>query len=90
MSIAVKNETHDVAILERQLVTLQRRLRKIVEQDRLAELIPIWKRPGWTTPAEFFLVREALTGIDAQVRNLEKNINVAIEGSELVGAQFEG
>jgi hypothetical protein len=88
MSIAIKAETHDVAILERQLVSLQRRLRKLVEQDRLADLIPIWKRPGWTTPAEFFLVREALNGVDVQVRNLEKNINLVVEGSDLVGREF--
>ena len=75
----------DTKRLEGQLDGIQRRLRLIVEQDRLAELIPIWRRPGWTTPAELFLVGEALAGIDVHVQELERRIDAAVQGADLVG-----
>jgi hypothetical protein len=78
-------EPEHIERLEHTLVNLQGVLRKLVEEDRLAELIPIWKRPGWTTPAEFFLVHELLNAVDGQVRNLEKSIHTVIEGASMVG-----
>ena len=82
---AIDGVKHDTTELEELLGGIQRRLRVIVDEDRLAELVPIWKRPGWTTPAEFFLVRETLTSISAQVDDLERQVNVVVRGADMVG-----
>jgi hypothetical protein len=75
----------DTQELQEMLGGIQLRLRRLVELDRLEELVPIWKRPGWTTPAELFLVGEALKSIDAQVSQIERNVDVLIRGADMVG-----
>jgi len=48
------------------------------------ELIPIWRQPGWTTPAEFMLVDGVLDGILAQTQALARLQQVALRGSRAV------
>lgn len=48
------------------------------------ELIPIWRRPGWTTPAEFFLVDGALDGLLAQTKVIAGLRQVVLRGSRAV------
>jgi hypothetical protein len=77
----------EIKDLDERLRGVQDHLRSIVERDQLAELVPIWRRPGWTTPAELFLVRESLAGLAAQVAHLERGIDAAVRGADLVGRQ---
>ena len=82
---ATQHSEHDLGSLEEVLVGAQQRLRLLVETELLSELIPIWKRPGWTTPAEYFLVREALDGIARQAEQLEHAVQATLRGADLVG-----
>ena len=74
----------DVRTLEVQLTDLVTQLQKLIERDRLSDLIPIWKRPGWTTPAEFAFMTASLEGIGEHVNALEKTIERAVGAAELV------
>ena len=61
---------HDIPHLERQVTDLQQLLRKLASRNFDRELIPIMKRPGWTTPAEFRLVSGMLASMHAQAVQL--------------------
>jgi hypothetical protein len=57
----------------------------ILANDRVwRELIPIWRRPGWTTPAEFYLVSAALDGMLAQTKVLAGMRQMVLRGSRAV------
>jgi hypothetical protein len=79
-----KDEIHDLDELHRSLDVVRKQLALLVDTDLLAELLPIWKRPGWTTPAEFFLVKGMLAGIQRQVVGLERSIEVLVKGADVV------
>lgn len=71
--------------LQVQLRDTQLALRAIFDDVTLEELIPIWKRPGWTTPAEFFFVSRALQQIHDSALGLQENVRSLVKGSDLVG-----
>ncbi|HEX8343811.1 MAG TPA: hypothetical protein VF657_03570 [Actinoplanes sp.] len=79
-----RDEIHQLDELYRSLDDVRSRLTRLVDTDLLAELLPIWKRPGWTTPAEFLLVRGMLAGIQHQVEGLEQSIEVLVKGADVV------
>ena len=57
----------------------------LLARDRVwRELIPIWRRPGWTTPAEFYLVASALDGMLAQTKLLAGMRQTVLRGSRAV------
>lgn len=76
-----------IDLLDKQLDSITSQLRRLVEGERLQELVPIWKRPGWTTPAEFQLVLSALEGINQQVGALDRQIEALVRGADLVGSR---
>jgi hypothetical protein len=78
------DDTHDVQRLEIALGDIRDLLHRITADERLEELIPIWRRPGWTTPAEFVLVEGVLSTIHDQVLAVHKTVDVLLEGSRLV------
>ncbi len=84
----IKHAEHDLGELAKLLDGLQLRLREFIDRDPLSELIPLWKRPGWTTPAEFHFVRESLVALDAQIGQLERSVDVTVRGADLVGRQL--
>jgi hypothetical protein len=70
-----------------QLDDTQRALRALFDDVTLEELIPIWKRPGWTTPAEFYFVSRALQQIHDDARRLQENVGALVKGADLVEAR---
>ena len=60
---------HDVGRLEERAFELRGVLRSLFEDD-WDDLIPIWKRPGWTTPAEFRFAITILDSMTEQARQL--------------------
>ena len=65
-------EDHDVGQLERNIEQVQVRLRALVDEDRFAELIRFIKKPGWTTPAEFYLVNTTVEIVGRQIEIVDQ------------------
>src|SRR5690349_18075360 len=80
-----ESATHDIETFARQAELIEERIRRIVERGLTRELIPIWKRPGWTTPAEYFLVQQLLLRLERDVDSIEQTIGAISKGSGLVG-----
>jgi hypothetical protein len=74
----------DLEHLERSMRTLQGALGELSRQDDLEELIPLWRRPGWTTPAEFLLVQGTLDSMVTIAEHLGVMKRTLIEGSRQV------
>jgi hypothetical protein len=70
--------------LEAKARKLRRTLKGLADDRVWSQLIPIWRRPGWTTPAEFMLVDGALDGLQAQAEVLAGLRNVVLQGSRAV------
>jgi hypothetical protein len=81
---------HDLELLNRLVEESESSLRRIADRNALRELIPIWRKPGWTTPAEFSLVHSALEDIATQVEALERKIGALARGAALVEAGSDG
>jgi hypothetical protein len=79
---------HDVNQLETGIGQFVEILVKLTNQETIEELIRIWRRPGWTTPAEFLFASGVLDSMISLASQLESMENVLLQGSELVG--FEG
>lgn len=77
-------EDHDVGRLESNIGQVQMRLRGYVDRDLFAEVIPIWKKPGWTTPAEFYLVETTINTISRQLDIIDQLSESLLEGSRMV------
>jgi hypothetical protein len=80
----VSVEDHDVGRLESNIQQVQTRLREYVDRDRFAELLPYIKKPGWTTPAEFYLVATTVDTIGRQLDVIDQMTEGLLEGSRLV------
>lgn len=78
---------HDIPTLERQITDLQDVLRKLVAKKFDTQLIPIIKRPGWTTPAEFRLVSGMLASMQAQALQLATLQDTVLAASKQIGKQ---
>jgi hypothetical protein len=77
---------HDISRLERQIKTLNSRLKKLAADDELAELLRHIHQPGWTTPAEFLLVSSILVSLEAQVESVAALKTNLLEGSRQISA----
>lgn len=80
-------EDHDVGLLEKNIEQVQVRLRALVDEDRFAELIRIIKNPGWTTPAEFYLVTTAVDTVGRQIEIVDQLSRGLLEGSQKVSVR---
>lgn len=80
-------EDHDVGRLEQNIEQVQSRLRELVELDRFGELIPIIKKPGWTTPAEFYLVASTIDVVGRQIEIIDQLSQGLLEGSRMVSVR---
>jgi hypothetical protein len=80
-------EDHDVGQLERSIEQVQVRLRTLVDEDRFAELIRVIKKPGWTTPAEFYLVNTTVEIAARQIEIIDQLSIGLLEGSQKVGVR---
>jgi hypothetical protein len=75
--------THDVGQLEQRAIELRGLLQRLGEDD-WDELIPIWKRPGWTTPAEFRFAAAIIESMMQQAEQLGALKGGLLEGSREV------
>jgi len=80
-------EKQSIEYLEAQVKELSRSLASLANEKDWQALIPIWRRPGWTTPAEFVLVTGVVNSIVAQTKTLINLKEVLIKGSREVIAQ---
>jgi hypothetical protein len=71
-------------LLQRNTSTLQKALSDLGRAAELKELIRIYKRPGWTTPAEFALVGSHLKGLLRNVESLRLQIQELRAGAAQV------
>ncbi|WP_295815293.1 hypothetical protein [uncultured Deinococcus sp.] len=78
---------HDLKALSREVKALHARVRELAASDRLEELLKIIPRPGWTTPAEFELVRGTVAYMNRQVAALDEAQDMLLKGANLVGAR---
>jgi hypothetical protein len=77
---------HDIDVLVRKTEEIQGLLKEV---SIFEELIPIWRRPGWTTPAEFILVEGMLDSMARLSSQLIEMKQVVLKGSLEVGVGRE-
>lgn len=75
---------HDIDRLEREIRALQLDLNKIAGSSRWVELMKIIHFPGYTTPAEFYLVDNIVKSMATQVRVLQHLEQTLLEGSQII------
>ncbi len=77
---------HDTAVLVHKVEEIQGLLKEALEFE---DIIPIWRRPGWTTPAEFVLVEGLLDSMVRLSGQLVEMKQVVQKGSLAVGVKRE-
>jgi hypothetical protein len=78
---------HDVAHLESAAKKLRQQLADLNSDAYFEELIPIWRRPGWTTPAELLLVEGAINAMIGAAGQLAEMQQALLRGSQAVRPQ---
>jgi hypothetical protein len=74
----------DIKALDKKVTSISNALAKLSSADDFRKLILEWRKPGWTTPAEFMLVSGILDSMAAQtaaMAGLKANL---IKGSRAV------
>ena len=77
----------DVKTVESHVNALSRALKGLAEAPEFTELLTIIHRPGWTTPAEAFLVAGMLEAMNAHVQHLTAMKNTLLAGARAVGSK---
>jgi hypothetical protein len=77
---------HDLKALETKLKGLRGSLAKLADEKQFEELLVIIHKPGWTTPAEYLLVRGMLDAMGAHAQALVGLKQALMEGSRMVSA----
>lgn len=87
MAVAPKVAHHkiDIAKLDKKVDVISDLLAKLNGDDDLRKLIREWRRPGWTTPAEYILVSSALNQFEKQLVNMIDMKSDLFRGVEAVG-----
>ena len=62
--------THNIDRLETQVRELNKTLSTLTLESDLERLIKLFRRPGWTTPAEFRLITGVVEGMSAQAKSI--------------------
>lgn len=75
---------HDTARLDEAVAALRENLQVVADFE---EIIPLWKRPGWTTPAEFLLVEGMLASMVAISGQLVEMKQLVHAGARAVAAE---
>lgn len=74
----------DIKALDKKVTSISNALAKLNSADDFRKLILEWRKPGWTTPAEFMFVSAILDSMAAQtaaMADLKANL---IKGSKEV------
>jgi uncharacterized protein (DUF2236 family) len=81
---------HDREALERQLKTLEKRLKLLADDDAIREIIleHLWKN-GWTTLAEHRLVLATARALDQQARTMIQLKQEMLEAAREITAAGE-
>lgn len=79
-----KRSTHDIKRLEKKVSSISKALANLNNADDFRRLILEWRRPGWTTPAEFRMVATMLDHMSAQVATLADLKGGLLAGSRAV------
>jgi hypothetical protein len=81
-----ENSEHDIGELDDKAKEFMELIDGLTSRrERMEELIEQWRRPGWTTPAEFVLTSAALDALTGLARGLHEGISRLEEGVGLVG-----
>jgi hypothetical protein len=78
--------THDLEALEVNLEELRSTFDRVIQTD-YEELIGYWRKPGWTTPAEYQLVSGILETMVQQAQTLERCKEILFVGCREIIAQ---
>jgi hypothetical protein len=77
----------DIKALEKKVTSISNALAKLSNEDDFKKLILEWRRPGWTTPAEFIFVSGILDSLAAHTVALAQLKGNLIRGSKAVTGQ---
>lgn len=77
----------DKSKLKKQISALSDALANLNSADDLKKLILLIKKPGWTTPAEFFFALGLVNSMLSQVRVLDEMKTVLLRGSNAVASK---
>lgn len=81
-------KTHDIGGLDDRIQTLGKLLKDLGRVEDLEELrLRVIPRPGWTTPAEFFLVSGLVDSLTAQVKSVATLRKTLVTGAGKVRPQ---
>jgi hypothetical protein len=75
----------DIERLDKKVDVISDLLAKLSNADDFRRLIKEWRRPGWTTPAEFILVSGMLESFEHQATGLLNMKKDLVKGAESVG-----
>jgi len=74
----------DIKRLEKKVTSVSNALAKLNSAEDFRRLILEWRRPGWTTPAEFLFVSAIIDSMAAHVAALANLKGGLIKGSKAV------
>ena len=74
----------DIKALDKKVTSVSNLLAKLNNADDFKKLIIEWRRPGWTTPAEFILVSAILDSVVAHTAALIKLKSDLMKGAKAV------
>ncbi|MBZ9751670.1 hypothetical protein K7W42_12415 [Deinococcus sp. HMF7604] len=78
---------HDLRALAEEVAALHHSVQRLAQADDLERLMKLIPRPGWTTPAEYELVRASVAHMQMQVRTLHGAQSALLKGAQLVGTR---
>jgi hypothetical protein len=76
----------EIKTLEKKMSSISNALAKLGSAEDLRKLILEWRRPGWTTPAEFIFVSAIVDSMAANVETLGNLKRELLRGSKAVTA----
>lgn len=76
----------DIKRLEKKMSSVSKALAKLGSAEDLRKLILEWRRPGWTTPAEFIFVSAIVDSMAGNVETLGNLKGQLLKGSKAVTA----
>lgn len=77
----------DLKKLEKKVTSISDLLAKLSSAEDFRKLILEWRRPGWTTPAEFIFVSAIVDSMAVQIEALTNLKADLIKGSKAVTGQ---
>jgi hypothetical protein len=78
---------HDLTKLEHHLETLNRRVTELHTMGLTNELLPIIRRPGFTTPAELALVQNAIESLTHSIEGQLQQSRLLLEAAKQIAAK---